>query len=125
MELYEIQDGVVAMHRGGGAGVVWAELIFPSDFWKVTNVHGLFEIFGAVATSCAVIIALMTMNSWKRQAKAEDDHELARRVVIILRSYPDGLVLTWSCAESSTAQIRGSTWIRRRRERQPYDTSTQ
>lgn len=94
-----------------GAGVVWAELIFPSDFWKVANVHDLFDIFGAVATSGAVIIALMTMNSWRRQAKAEADHELARRVVIILRSYRDELFLTWSYAESSIAQIRGSTWI--------------
>ena len=67
-------------------GVIWIELIFLSDFWKVENVHDLFEIFGAVATSGAVLIALMTMNSWKQQAKAEADHELARRVVIILRS---------------------------------------
>jgi hypothetical protein len=94
-----------------GAGVVWAELIFPSDFWKVDNVHDLFEILGAVATSGAVIIALMTMNAWKRQAKAEADHELARRVVIFLRGYRDELVHTWSYAESSVAQIRGNTWI--------------
>lgn len=92
-------------------GVIWIELIFLSDFWKVENVHDLFEIFGAVATSGAVLIALMTMNSWKQQAKAEADHELARRVVIILRSYRDELIHTWSYAESSVVQIRGNTWI--------------
>lgn len=94
-----------------GAGVVWSKMITPSDFWKVNNVHDLFEILGALATSGAVLIALMTMNSWKRQAKAEADHELARRVVIILRKYRDELVHTWSYAESSVSQIRGSTWI--------------
>lgn len=94
-----------------GAGVIWSSLIFPGDFWKVNSIHDLFEIFGAVATSGAVIIALVTMNSWRRQAKAEADHELARKTVIALRRYRDELVYTWSYAESSVAQIRGNTWI--------------
>lgn len=94
-----------------GAGVIWSKLVLGGDFWKVDNIHDLFEIFGAAATSGAVIIALVTMNSWRRQAKAEADHELARRTVIALRRYHDELVHTWSYAESAITQIRGNTWI--------------
>lgn len=94
-----------------GAGVIWSKLIFPSDFFKVDNIHDLFEMLGVVATSAAVLIALITMDSWRKQVKAESDHELARRVVLALRKYRDELIKTWSYAESSVAQISGNTWI--------------
>lgn len=102
------------------AGVIWSKLIFPSDFWKVDNIHDFFEILGAIATSGAVIVALMTMNSWKRQAKAEADNELARRAVVILRKYRDELLETWRFAESAVMQISSNTWIYEVAEDRPY-----
>ncbi|WP_223530604.1 hypothetical protein [Pseudomonas sp. GL-R-19] len=94
-----------------GAGIIWGKMSGSPDFFKIANVHDLFDIAGAFATIVAVIIALVTMNSWRKQAKAESDHELARKLVVVLRKYNDELLKTWHFAESSVIQIENNSWI--------------
>ncbi|MNM52641.1 hypothetical protein D3C81_637260 [compost metagenome] len=72
------------------AGAVWSKLIFPSEFWKVDNIHDLFEIFGAVATMGAVYIAA----TWKRQlghpvipARVEEWHKRTRPLSRVFSFY--------------------------------------
>ncbi|QSL85981.1 hypothetical protein [Pseudomonas atacamensis] len=93
------------------SGVIWGRLFTQDDFYKVSNIHDMFDIFGAAATVGAVVLAMFSLNSWRKQGKAESDHELARKVVVELRRYQEELVRTWSYAESSVAQIQNDTWI--------------
>ncbi|NSX21867.1 hypothetical protein HTV13_18825 [Pseudomonas putida] len=81
------------------------------SFFQVANIHDAFEIAGVIATILAVLLAVWTMSDWRRQAKAESDHELARRVLVQLRKYRDETLKTWQYAESSIVQIEGHTWV--------------
>ncbi|MCE0903872.1 hypothetical protein LU676_14030 [Pseudomonas alloputida] len=92
-------------------GILIGKMTAPDAFFEVDNIHEAFEIAGAIATILAVALAVLTMSDWRRQAKAESDHELARQVVVLLRKYRDETVKTWHYAESSIAQIEGNTWV--------------
>jgi hypothetical protein len=92
-------------------GVVFGRLTFPSDFFKVGNVHDLFDMFGLLATVCAIFVALVGLNTWREQAKASADHELAAELIVALRQYQQEIIKCWYYAESSVAQIKNNTWI--------------
>ena len=85
------------------AGVIWSKLIFPSDFWKVENIHDLFEIFGAIATSITVYIAL----TWKRQLGSTRDYEHARKAAVAVLKYKESLISVWEAANSCLQQNSG------------------
>lgn len=50
-----------------GAGVIWGKLSGPADFFKVADIHDLFEIFGAAATVIAASVAVSALSGWKGQ----------------------------------------------------------
>lgn len=49
------------------------------------------EIVTIVATIIATIVAIWGINSWKRQSKAHNDHELAKRILVNLFKYRDAI----------------------------------
>lgn len=61
-----------------GAGVVWSKLILPNDFWKVDNIHDLFEMFGVVATVIAASVAVSALSGWKGQFAHTEKYRLIR-----------------------------------------------
>ncbi|MNJ39737.1 hypothetical protein D3C77_346180 [compost metagenome] len=88
-----------------GAGAVWGGVRFETDFFVVDNVHDLFEIFGAIATTVAVCVAASGLNSWKRQIRSAADHELARKVSVALHRYQAEVVNIWDSASSAHARL--------------------
>jgi len=76
-----------------------------------SQVHDLFEIFGAVATVLAVGIAIYGLNTWQTEIGAASDHELARRLAVSLRRYKLSVVDAWHCAESCSVQLKHQSWI--------------
>lgn len=82
------------------AGAVWSRLIVPNDFWKVDNIHDLFEIFGAAATLAAVYIAA----TWKRQLGSTRDYELARTAAVAVLKYKESVVDVWEVADNCLQQ---------------------
>ncbi|MFJ4256542.1 hypothetical protein ACIP01_06240 [Pseudomonas monteilii] len=60
------------------AGVIWSRLIFPSVFWKVDNIHDLFEMLGVVATIIAASVAVSALNGWKGQFAHTEKYRLIR-----------------------------------------------
>lgn len=89
-----------------GAGIIWSRLLFPSDFYKVANIHDLFEILGAVATVVAASFAVYGIGLWRKQIRATSDHELARRVAISVELYKEEVKRIWGSAEFSATQLK-------------------
>ncbi|MCQ9423429.1 hypothetical protein NRB16_07830 [Pseudomonas sp. LJDD11] len=59
-----IWGGCVALF---GAGVIWGKISGGPDFFKVANIHDLFEILGATATVIAASVAVSALSGWKGQ----------------------------------------------------------
>lgn len=78
---------------------LFKKLQFGSEFYKVDNIHDLFEIFGAAATTVAVVVAAVSLGSWRKQAKASFDHELARVLIVNLNKFRDLTANSWSYAQ--------------------------
>ena len=70
-----------------GAGAVWGQVVPDSKFFHIENIHDFAEIIAAFATTVAVGLAMAGLNSWRHQAVATSNHELARRVAIALQKY--------------------------------------
>jgi hypothetical protein len=62
-----------------GAGIVWGQMWPKKDFFAVADIHDLAEILSSMATVAAVFIA---MTAWRKQLRAQHDHDLARRIAI-------------------------------------------
>lgn len=92
------------------AGAVWSRLIFPTEFWKVENIHDLFEIFGATATLAAVYIAA----TWKRQLGSTRDYELARKAAVAVLKYKESVVDVWEVADNCLQQENTSDGLDQR-----------
>lgn len=60
------------------AGVVWAKVILPSNFWVVSNIHDFFEIAGVIATTIAAIVAVSALNGWKSQFSHTEKYQVVR-----------------------------------------------
>jgi hypothetical protein len=80
-------------------GVIWGRVPIPIDFFKVEDVHDLFEIAGAGATVLAVCLAAAGLNAWKLQILATSDHDLARRASIALHTYLAAVIRACQVAE--------------------------
>jgi len=74
------------------AGVIWGRVPIPTDFFKVKDVHDLFEIAGSGATVLAVCLAAAGFSAWKLQILAASDHDLAQRASITLHAYQSAVV---------------------------------
>ncbi|RYZ22767.1 MAG: hypothetical protein EOO16_07890 [Chitinophagaceae bacterium] len=61
-------------------GVIWGRVPIATDFFKVKDIHDLFDIAGAGATVIAVIFAALKYDDWKEQMKVQRDYELASRI---------------------------------------------
>ena len=92
-----------------GAGAIWAAIPIGTNFFVVGNVHDLFEIIAAAATTIAVCFAAAGLNAWKSQISATADHELARRVAVALSRYKDSTLDMWNYAEFSLSQFQQVT----------------
>ena len=69
------------------AGTVWGLAHKKRDFFQVANLHDFFDIFGAIATIAAVVLAALSLNAWKKQKRAEASHDLARQVLVSVYEY--------------------------------------
>lgn len=81
------------------AGVTWGSIRLKTDFYTVSDIHDLFEIFSSAATVIAVIFAAYSVNNWRSQIKVQADHELARRLAVSLLKYKDSIQVAHSDAQ--------------------------
>lgn len=49
------------------SGVVWGMIPDKKGFFTVTNIHDLFDIFGAIATMVAAAVAVTALTNWRSQ----------------------------------------------------------
>lgn len=89
-------------------GVVWGGVPIGTNFFKVDNVHDLFEIAGAGATAIAVCIAAAGLNAWKLQILAASDHDLARRAAVALHSYQAAVLRGCQVAEFLVLRVENN-----------------
>lgn len=82
------------------SGVVWGGLTVNVEFLKISNLHDLFDIAGAVATSIAVYIAA----TWKKQLGSTRDYEHARKAAVVAFKYKESLVDVWEAADNCLLQ---------------------
>ncbi|WDH37413.1 hypothetical protein [Pseudomonas chlororaphis] len=61
-----------------GCGFVWGKISSPAGFFKVDNIHDLFEMAGAVATVIAASAAVMAINSWRSQFTYGEKYKAVR-----------------------------------------------
>lgn len=94
------------------AGALWAGWKPPVDFFKVTDIHDFFEICSSVATVFAVVLAALSVNTWRSQIGAQTDHDLARRLAVVALSYKDSCLVSWIdadfCFKNKDAKV--SVW---------------
>lgn len=87
-------------------GVIWGGVPIPTDFFKVKDIHDLFEIASSGATVIAVCLAAAGFNAWKLQILATSDHDLAKRAAIALHAYQAAVVRGFELAEILEKRIR-------------------
>lgn len=78
---------------------LYKNILFGDNFYKVDSVHDFFEIIGAAATTVAVIVAAVSLGSWRKQAKAAIDHDIAKSLMISLSKFQDVTLICWSRAQ--------------------------
>lgn len=87
------------------AGMIWGGVPIPTNFFKVQDVHDLFEIAGSGATVLAVCLAAAGLNTWRQEALATSDHDLARRASIVLFTYQSAVVRGYQLAKFLTDRV--------------------
>ncbi|MDS9879324.1 hypothetical protein RMI40_31295 [Pseudomonas protegens] len=87
------------------SGAIWAKIITPSDFFRIANIHDLFDIIGATATAVAAGYAAYGIGQWRKQISAAADHELARKVVVAIEKYKSSVKEMWGAADFCFSQI--------------------
>ncbi|MDD1012212.1 hypothetical protein [Pseudomonas rubra] len=80
-------------------GVIWGRVPIATDFFKVKDIHDLFEVAGAGATVIAVCLAVAGLNAWRLETLATSDHDLARRAAIALHGYKSAVIRGCQVAE--------------------------
>lgn len=87
-------------------GVIWGGVSIPTEFFKVKDIHDLFEIASSGATVIAVCLAAAGFNAWKLQILAASDHDLAKRAAIALHAYHAAVLRGFELAEILERRIR-------------------
>lgn len=88
------------------AGAIWGGGRLDIAFFKVANIHDLFEIFSSLATVAAVFLAFSGVNAWRQQLGAQSDHALAQRVAIAALKYKEISRSAYDDALFSVTQFR-------------------
>ncbi len=88
------------------AGAVWGGVTLNMNFFKVANIHDLFEIFSCVATVAAVCLAFYSVNAWRKQVSAEADHNLAHRVAVAALKYKENSRAAFNDAQFAITQFK-------------------
>lgn len=70
-----------------------------------------FEFLGSAATVVAVVLAIISLNRWKIEVGAASDHELARKMAVIIQRYRIELVDLWQFADSASRQNESEHWM--------------
>ncbi|SED97119.1 hypothetical protein [Pseudomonas anguilliseptica] len=91
-----------------GAGAIWGGVKAPADFFVIKNVHDLSETIGGFATVAALLAAVSGINSWKRQIRAAEDHDLARRLAVSLSKYKASVISSWSYVRVVVSEVKAS-----------------
>lgn len=87
------------------SGVVWGMTPSETAFFKVKDVHDLFEIFSSIATVLAVGLAFVGVNAWRQQVSAEADHALAQRVAVAALRYKETTRIAFGDAQFAVMQF--------------------
>jgi hypothetical protein len=87
------------------AGAVWGGGKIEIEFFKVANIHDLFEIFSSAATVAAVFLAFAGVNAWRKQISAQSDHALAHRVAVAALKYKETTCSAFDDALFSVTQF--------------------
>jgi len=74
-------------------------------------VRDFFEFLGSAATVVAVVLAIISLNRWKIEVGAASDHELARKMAVIIQRYRIELVDLWQFADSASRQNESEHWM--------------
>lgn len=93
------------------SGAVWGANLKAESFFVIANLHDLFDIFGAMATVAAVVLAVIGFNRWKVEVGAASDHELARRLSVVLLKYRLELESLWGFANVASQQSDSEAWM--------------
>lgn len=97
-------------------GAVWGANLKAEGFFRVANLHDLFDIFGATATTAAVVLAIIGLNRWRVEVGAASDHELARRLLVALLKYRLELEGLWNFADLASRQSSSEAWLQDQNE---------
>jgi len=87
------------------SGMVWGMIPIGTDFFKIKDVHDLFEIFSSIATVLAVGLAFFGVNAWRQQVSAEADHALAQRVAVAALKYKETTRVAFGDAQFAVMQF--------------------
>lgn len=97
-----------------GAGIVWGQMWPKKDFFAVTDIHDLAEILSSMATVAAAFFALTI---WKKQIRAQADHDLARRALVRLERFKNAaltqVIDSQFCSGNSHLQYEDYELIKR------------
>ena len=93
------------------SGAVWGANLKAEGFFVVANLHDLFDIFGAMATVAAVVLAVIGFSRWKVEIGAASDHELARRLSVVLLKYRLELESLWGFANAASQESDSDAWM--------------
>lgn len=55
------------------------------------SINLIKDLVATLATIVATIVGVWGVNSWKRQSRAQNDHDLARRIMVNLYRYRDSI----------------------------------
>ncbi|MBD9443056.1 hypothetical protein [Pseudomonas sp. PDM04] len=86
-------------------GAIWGAIPIGTDFFKVKDIHDLFEIFSSVATILAVGVAMIGVNAWRHQVSGEADHALAHRVAVAALRYKETSRTAYNDAQFAVTQF--------------------
>ncbi|VVP40617.1 hypothetical protein PS865_04837 [Pseudomonas fluorescens] len=86
-------------------GAVWGAVPTSINFFKVKDIHDLFEIFSSAATIIAVCLAFIGVSAWRQQVRGEADHALARRVAVAALKYKETSKIAFNDAQFAVTQF--------------------
>lgn len=91
------------------AGAVWGGVLPKTDFFRVTDVHDLADIFGAIATVFAVAFGF---SAWKKQLRGHTDHELAKRILLETERFKEQTLGITRTAENclTSSNLHNADW---------------
>lgn len=75
------------------SGMLWGMIPKGNNFFKIKDVHDLFEMASSLATVLAVGLAFSQVNAWRKQHVAQSDHDLSQRLTAASLRYKEAVVV--------------------------------